>query len=288
MDPSQVVQLAGEQQPAAPMNEAEAYLQADGGFFKQPEPAPQEAQPPQQPETPGAETPPIQADGSAPIASEPITPAEPETDWRKLAEDAQKRNAEFQAQFDQIAQLNQTQIQRQQAAAAEQQRQEQIANAYQIAQQLEAQEPGKGMQYIRQFEDWNRLQQQQQMQYMTAAQQQQFRQQFEVAVAPQYAQHLVQVNGLPDDYVPILAQYDGRTQDRLVKDFALQHRRNVEAKSTMDAQTEQRLRDLEAQIKQQSGGFTPSSTGSGSPPAQSDRPTDPRAREVWDYLHAGQ
>jgi cytochrome c553 len=107
-------------------------------------------------------------------------------------------------------------------------------------------------------------------------------------VAPQYAQHLVQVNGLPDDYVPILAQYDGRTQDRLVKDFALQHRRNVEAKSTMDAQTEQRLRDLEAQIKQQSGGFTPSSTGSGSPPAQSDRPTDPRAREVWDYLHAGQ
>lgn len=288
---------AGQSPAATPrQSEAEAFMSAGGGFDpnmgqRQPEPQTQEV--------PVADAAPVvQSEQGVPEASQTsadapessnASPSEPVIDPAIVAEFEL-----LKAQRDQSAQeLQQWQQQmiaaqrQQQMMQVEQQRQERINQAEVIAQNMADSGDSKGSTaYLRRFYDDLRLTDANVAQAAIANQRVQAEQMQHRLLAKPYAEHLVQQHQLPKEYVELLAQHDGRTQDSLVQTFVARERQQTTQTTARERELEQRLRDLEANAKAGNPAFNPGGSGAGAAPPQSQRPSNPREAEIWDYQNA--
>lgn len=289
------------QQPAAaqPMSEADAFL-ASGGGFQAPTPTPQPVETPSRAESiydaPVArDTPDVQPNQT----SETEQAAEPQTE--SIASDPQV-DPNLQYQLDQIkqerdraaAELSQwqqaaiAQQRQQQMMQVEQQRQERIAQAEAISKtMINSGDVEGGSSYLRRFYDDLRLQDAQAAQAIIASQRVQAEQERHQLLAPKYAEYLVKSNNLPPEYQEILSQYDGHTQDAMLPALKAQHAKQATQQTARERELEQRLLDLEAQMKASNPAFNPGGYGgSAAPQAQGPRPSNKQEAELWDYQNA--
>ena len=305
MDPRNT---AGSQSAAA--NEVDEFMEAMGAPPTAPETppaAPVEATPPDQSSaTPDDGYVPVSAvDASAyqatvdqsipeqPVAAQAeVTPpadnsAEELARYRREAEAAQQAAAAYRQQVDAYNAAMQAEMVRAQQRQVEQQRAERVNQAMAIHQQLvDSGQPEKAADYIRSFYDGLLIQERQASQAQLAQLKVQTEQERHRLVAPQYAAELVRTNGLPQEYVGILSQFDGYTQDRMVAGLKAQYETQRRQQTEREQQLEQRLRDLEAAQRAGAGWSNPSGNGGAAAPATGQPPSDPREREVWEYLNS--
>lgn len=306
MDPRNT---AGSQSAAA--NEVDEFMEAMG--------APPAAAPETPPAAPVEATPPDQSsatpdDGYVPVSavdtsayqatvdqSIPEQPVEAQAEvappadnsaeelarYRREAEAAQQAAAAYRQQVEAYNAAMQAEMVRAQQRQVEQQRAERVNQAMAIHQQLiDSGQPEKAADYIRSFYDGLLIQERQASQAQLAQLKVQTEQERHRLVAPQYAAELVRANGLPQEYVSILSQFDGYTQDRMVAGLKAQYETQRRQQTEREQQLEQRLRDLEAAQRAGAGWSNPSGNGGAAAPATGQRPSDPREAEVWDYLNS--
>ena len=207
--------------------------------------------------------------------------------YRREAATAQQAADAYRQQVDAYNAAMQAEMVRAQQRQSEQQRAERINQAMAIHNQLvESGEPERAADYIRSFYDGILMQERQAAQAMIANERVQTTQQREQLLAPQYAQHLVQTHGLPAEYQGILSQFDGRTQDSILPKLKAQYEAQKSQLTQQQTALEQRVRELEAAQRGNSGAFNPGGTNGAAAPAQRQRPTDPREAEVFDYLNS--
>lgn len=286
------------QQPAAaqPMSEADAFLASGGGFQAE---VPQEPHQISQPQSDA----PVASD--APVVQHAQTPeaeqaAEPQTE---APAPEQQVDPNLQFQLDQIrqerdraaAELSQwqqaaiAQQRQQQMMQVEQQRQERINQAEAISRtMINSGDVDGGSAYLRRFYDDLRIQDTQAAQAQIAQQRVQAEQERHQLLAPRYAEYLVQSNNLPAEYQEILAQYDGHTQDAMLPALKAQHARTATQQTARERELEQRLLDVEAQLKARNPAFSPGGSGGSAAyqQPQGDRPSNKQEAELWDYQNA--
>jgi len=219
--------------------------------------------------------------GQAPAAASvpPATPdanQAPPVDWEARARQIEaERNAE-RAQIQQgIAQL-----QAQQAAAQEQRA---YAQRLQIAQSQAAQiaesDPARAIEFMNRFHEGERLNIERAQQARQQQQQMQFRQAFEKAVAPQYADHLSRQYNLPPDFAEQLRSVPGPQMDQMAQVFA----RQAQERAQWQALINQQQLTQQANQMQQSGAFTVGGVNAPAAMTQQKPSTNRRQRDADDY-----
>jgi len=284
---------AGQQPAAAPVSEVDAFLSSGGGI--QPSAAPQEQSTAPQAEAPVASDAPVVQYATDPQAGtgetepqgEPIAPqVDPNLQYQldMIAQERDRAAAEL-AQWQNAAIAQQRQ---QQMMQVEQQRQERINQAEAISKtMINSGDVEGGSSYLRRFYDDLRIQDYQAANAAISAQRVQSEQVQHQLLAPRYAEHLVKSNNLPDEYKEILSQYDGHTQDAMLPALRAQHAKASMQTTSRERELEQRLRDLEAQMKSSNPAWSPGGSGaSAAPQSQGPRPSNRQEAEVWDYLQA--
>ena len=103
-------------------------------------------------------------------------------------------------------------------------------------------------------------------------------------LAPQYAKHLGEANGLSDADIALLATVDGRSQDRMLPGLIARKQQQERER----AELESKMRDAEAERLASMSAFNPGGSygGASSSQIQQERPTDPSEAEVWDFMNS--
>lgn len=140
----------------------------------------------------------------APAPAQPDHIPVPPDQLRQLAQQAQ-----IGAQLaEEVQRLGQAQQRQQQVAAAQNEAEARLEQAYQYAERLE---PNEAMTYLRNFHRSERARYEGEIERVRSDEQQSARALLERATAPMYAQHLAQSNGLPPQYaqrLSMLSPYD--------------------------------------------------------------------------------
>lgn len=260
--------IPGQQSDQPQVSETQAYTEAPVAYDA---PVVQQAEPEQQ----------IPAEAE----SNEVPTSTPEVDPALQAE-LNRIRAERDQAAQELAQWQNAMIaetRKQQMQQVEFRRQERIDQAKEIAKSMDAED---AVTYMQRFYDDLRLSEAQEARAAMAQYQVQAEQQRHALLRKPYAEHLVQTNQLPPEYVEILSQYDGHQQDALVKGFVTQHRQAQQQQTARERELESRLRDLEASVKAQNPAFNPGGSQSSAAPVQGQRPTSRREAEIFDYLNA--
>lgn len=255
------------------------------GTGTEPVAAPIEANPTPASVTPSTPTPAVDQPvvGGAPIAAVPQTePSQPgaapppPVDWEAQAKAAQ---AEARA-----AQAQQAAIQRQIQDAIEQQRreneelqfrshaQQELDQAYAIANQMMDTDPAKATAYIRQAEERHRVQVVQRAEQQRIAAEQRYAQQFHQLAGPMYAQKLAADHRLPPDLAEQLKGIPPQLMDTVAPSLAAAARAREQA---AEVARQQQLSQQAAQM-QQSGAHSVGGVVASAPSA----PHSPNARNT--------
>jgi hypothetical protein len=207
--------------------------------------------------------------------------------FRREAEIARQQADTYRQQVEQYNAAMQAEMARAQQRQIDQQRAERVNQAMQIHNQLvDSGQPEKAADYIRSFYDQILVSERQASQATIANLRVQQQQEAHRLLAPQYAADLVRQHGLPQEYVGVLSQFDGYTQDRMVTGLKAQYEAQRQQLARRETELEQRVRELEASQRAASGAFNPGGTNGSSSPSTGTRPSDPRAAEVFDYLQS--
>lgn len=229
--------------------------------------------------------PPVQQQ-TEPATEQPASDPDAER-YRQQAAAAEAARDAYKQQVEAYNAAMQAEMVRAQQRQVEQQRAERVNQAQAVYRQLiDAGDPERAADYLRSFYDGLLLQDRQAVQAQMANMQVQSQQREEQLIAPRYAQYLVQQNGLPAEYEGILSQFDGRTQDAILPKLKAQYEAQKQQLTQQQTALDQRVRELEAQMRAGTGAFNPGGTNGAAAPTQRPRPSDPREAEVYDYLTA--
>lgn len=250
---------------AAPGPQAPAHAQ----------PVPSPLQAPEAQPRPVPQGAPVQSQEPTPAPQAQPEPQAPPVDWEANARQAQAQLTAVQQQIAQAArQAQMQQAEQQEASAAEQRRQMTYAQAQMM-------DPAQGFQFIQQYENSERVRQQQRAAMTMQQRDAEYRAMVARVAAPQYAEELAGQHKLPADLAAELRQMPGELMDAMAPRLAAIAR----ARETSMNQLQQQNLSQQAAAMQATGAYT---TGGLNPApgianSQQDRPKNRIARDVADY-----